>query len=168
MAIKRARWIFVACALLGLHAGAPCGDWTPRSTPLDDLFAVALHRALVDPKDLGDLSLVVATTEIIVRSDIPDSSVRIGEHALPSIQGKTVRLLSTEQLRVRAAREGDLYVLAVSELTLVDDDHAEFYIGTEMVTWPTRPVLCCCSNKVRYERVDGAWVYRGATEFSCA
>jgi hypothetical protein len=131
------------------------------------VLSVALHRSLVDPRDLPDIGLIGDSAEIVVRSTIPSSSFRIGPRALPIVGARKLLLLSESELQARAAKLGDVYFVAVHGLKVVGDD-AEFYIGVEVATSPVRPMLCCCSAKVRYSRVDGTWVYRGSTEFLCA
>jgi hypothetical protein len=130
------------------------------------VLQVALHHALVDPGDLPDRALVADAQEWIVRSTIPGSELRIPSAALPKVEGKTLRLLSEEEVQDLAGRRGDLYVVAVNELSLAGDE-AALIVGVAMVTSPVRPVLCCCSAKVRYARANGAWVYKGASEQIC-
>jgi hypothetical protein len=134
---------------------------------VEAVLSVALHRSLVDPRDLPDIGLIEGSAEIIVRSTIPSSSFHISPRALPIVRGKGPLLLSESEIQARAAERGDVYFVAVDDLKLVGDD-AEFYIGVEVATSPVRPMLCCCSAKVRYSRVNGAWVYQGATGFICA
>lgn len=140
---------------------------TTAQDTVEAVLSVALRRSLVDPRDLPDIGLIADSAEIIVRSTIPSSSYHISPGALPIVDGKRLLLLTESAIRARAASRGDVYFVAVNDLKVVGDD-AEFYIGVEVATSPVRPILCCCSAKVRYARVDGAWVYRGSTEFMCA
>ena len=62
---------------------------------------------------------------------------------------------------------GDVYFVAVDDLKLVGAA-AEFTIGAAVATSPIRPVVCCCRVNVRYSRVDGVWIYKGSTGWTCA
>ena len=134
---------------------------------VEAVLSVALQRSLVEPGDLPDIGLIKDSAEIVVRSTIPSSSLYISSSALPSVGGKRLLLLSDSELQARAAKHGDVYFVAVHDFKVVDDD-AEFYIGVAVATSPVRPMLCCCSAKVRYSRVGGVWVYRGSTDVLCA
>jgi hypothetical protein len=156
-----------------LLAGAPCAATKPPgSAPagsLDDLFALVLHRALIDPKNLQDSNLSMSGPEILVRSSIGGSSIVIGEKALPQVPGKKLVLLSDEEIQSRAAQKGDFYVVAVSNLELRGDE-AEFNIGTQMVISPASHSLsmCCCTETVIYTRAGGKWKFKESAGTICA
>jgi len=169
--VTRARAVQVSVLLLILSGQAQ--DVACRrhgaegQSDAEAVLRAALLHALVDPGDLPDRALVAEAAEVIVRSTIPGSDLRIPSSALPKVEGKTVRLVSDQEAQALAGSRGDLYVVAVNELSLAGDE-ASLIVGVAMVTSPVRPVLCCCSAKVRYAREHGAWMYKGVTQQICS
>ncbi len=140
---------------------------SPTQEVADGVLRVALPRALVEPGDLPDYSLLRDETELVVRSEIPNSSFVITAKGLPEVKGWTVRALPEDRIRSLAASRSRFYFVAVSDLR-IQDDQAEMWIGVEVMTSPARPVLCCCAAKVRYRRVDDSWRYIDSPEFQCS
>ena len=166
----RARAVQVSVLLLALAGQSQdvaCRHGAEGQSDAEALLRAVLLHALVDPGDLPDRALVADASELLVRSTIPGTELRIPSTALPKVEGKTVRLLSDQEAQSVAGSRGDLFVVAVNELSLAGDE-ASLIVGVAMVTSPARPVLCCCSAKVRYARENGAWVYKGVSQQICS
>jgi hypothetical protein len=159
---------FLVFALSGQSQDVACRrQATAAQSDAAAVLRAALHHALVDPGDLPDRALVADAEELIVRATIPRSEIRIPPEALPKIEGKTLRLLSEQEIQALAGGHGDLYVVAVNELSM-EKDAASLVVGVAMVTSPARPSLCCCSAKVHYAREHGAWVYKRTSQQICS
>ena len=160
----------VLCVGILLVAGRCIATKTDPATAqdaADAVVAAALKRALVEVKDLPDFNLIDGSPEIVVRSSIMSSPFSIRAQALPKVPGKTVLLLTRDEIEARATQPGGVYFVTVDDLKSVGDD-AEFTIGTSWAGPPDPPVLCCCVETVRYARVHGEWRHQGSKGRICS
>jgi len=146
---------------------AACPPPEAATDPTRELLKVALAHALVDPGDLPDKGLVESGSEILVRSTIPNSMAVIAPETLTAVPGKTFRILTADEIRARVTGDEPVYFVQVDGVK-VSGDEAEVWIGVGIALPPETATVCCCTDRVRYTRVNGVWTYRDTPEHVCA
>ena len=159
--------VLIAAALLGgVHArAAAVQENNPpsqaQSAAARDINAL-IRQVLADripAKDIPDYGLLRDAKRIAVRSDA--DRFRLGQDALPALDGYELQLISTEEAQSEAERTQALvHFIAIDHLQIAGDT-ASLVIGVDftMPADPNKGKMCCCSRSLEYRRVEDRWVF---------
>lgn len=158
--------VLMAAAMLSI-ADAHAVAVQENSQPLPTQAATSeinslIHQLLPDripAKDIPDYGLLRGATRIAVRSDL--GRFRLGQAALPVLEGYELRLLSTADAQAEADRTRAFIHFIAIENVQIAGDTASLWIGVDF-TMPSDHKgvkMCCCSRALEYRRIDDRWVF---------
>jgi len=168
--VRKCLWLVVASTLsLVLCELLVAGQPTLASQGVNIFVKQALED-LLERRALPDGNLLLNSTRIAVRSDLPRSAMRLGSEALPERPGLNFYLLSPAAAQLEANRsKQSVYLITVDSPKLVQDS-ATLSVGIDLVV-PSDPkvaVMCCCTGHGEFRRVDGRWRFTQWLSMICA
>lgn len=158
--------VLIAAAVLSIahaYTAAVQENSPPSQTqPATPEVNALIHQVLADripAKDIPDYGLLRGAKRIAVGSDLV--RFRLGQAALPVLDGYELRLLSAPDAQAEADRtQASVHFIAIENLQIAGDT-ATLWIGVDF-TMPSDHKgvkMCCCSRSLEYRRVDDRWVF---------
>ncbi len=148
--------LLVFCLLVSILSG--CGGSTGNDSPITredraEIIRLSLERALVD-QEIPDYALIQDPGNIIL------STANIDADLVPALPGINLILLTPEEIQDKANREGDLFYLEFTDITVESNTRVTVSLDN---TWAApkdseKVYLSGGGFVIEFTKTAGAWI----------
>jgi hypothetical protein len=134
------------------------------------VMAAALKHALVDVRDLPDLSLVEQHDPVYVLNYLWGTECVVEDTVLPKSNRRTYVLFSRDEARVLANQRGQSVAFARAGEVKFAEAEASVFVGAAVQPpeGEERGLTCCCGGQMFLRREAGVWVFARWGMVGCA